>query len=456
MNKVKENIEKLLSKFAQIPISYPDQTVNSEYRRPSLVAKLEQFKDRCLGQNNKQIHHTTISKISNGYLLCENTEQNANIQHSQINDLNIMVTKTTSVDQPLVDLVISEKNTNHLNENETIPYTDFNFNVYLKMFIHELRTPISTISMGLSLLENDDNSNENKHIIKDMNESVVFIENIFSKFIVIQDGNIKLNSFDPFSLDDLLQNVISLLHFHIQTEDVWLEYKIHSDVADVNYGDKYNIKHCIINIVKNAIKYRMNSCKSFITIDVKYVNDPKLKLHVIMPTINVPPLNTGISNISSDSLASQNKTNNFCKSSISFENPGDTHDLHCMKSTKPTIPFPFSSCKKPTHSGRNIVSNVKHDTDRDWLPKYDTIPEDIKRKKQTIQIIICDNNEHILPHIKTHLFESFNSTSGSGLGLYICKNIIELHGGTIIHEFIVPIGNQFTITLPLTIYHDNL
>ena len=73
--------------------------------------------------------------------------------------------------------------------------------------------------------------------------------------------------------------------------------------------------------------------------------------------------------------------------------------------------------------------------------------------EQTVCILVRDNNDPILPHIKDRLFESFNSTSGSGLGLYICKNIVTLHGGTIAHEF-TPTGNQFTIVLPLTMCQD--
>jgi len=75
----------------------------------------------------------------------------------------------------------------------------------------------------------------------------------------------------------------------------------------------------------------------------------------------------------------------------------------------------------------------------------------VEKKIRIDEIIITveDNNCHILPHIKDNLFTTFNSTSGSGLGLYICKTIIELHGGSINHEFIEPNGNKFIIYLKL-------
>lgn len=427
MNRVKENIEKILSNFVQTPINtevnysniLPDN-VQTEPRRPSLVNKIEKFKTRCLGYSIK----TT------------NIEQNKNSK--LIKKENIIKHDLTSIcqkdQQILIDVLHTPPGTN-INgkfknfENNTV----VDFNIYIKMLIHELRTPLSTISMGLSILEKDIQSNESKYIIKDLNESIVFIENIFSKFIIIQDGNIKLNTFETFSLDELLQNVINILHYHIHVEDVWIEYKIHADVADVNYGDKYNIKHCIINVVKNAIKYRNVTHKSFIIIDIKHINNPKLQLqlHTVLPEEKS-------FFIQSDESAVKSSQNS----------QPDSGELSYF--SKPRVPTSFPSKNKPNHYGRNVISLPENG--EQLPPNCDIIYEKIKRKKQTIQIIICDNNNHILPHIKEHLFESFNSTSGSGLGLYICKSIVELHGGTIIHEYISPIGNKFIITLPLAVY----
>ncbi|MBX2860301.1 MAG: PAS domain-containing sensor histidine kinase [Vampirovibrio sp.] len=72
-----------------------------------------------------------------------------------------------------------------------------------------------------------------------------------------------------------------------------------------------------------------------------------------------------------------------------------------------------------------------------------------------IQITVADNGPGIDPEMLPHLFERYFTAQktrkkiGSGLGLYICKMILDLHGGKIEAHSTLGQGAIFTITFPL-------
>ncbi len=73
--------------------------------------------------------------------------------------------------------------------------------------------------------------------------------------------------------------------------------------------------------------------------------------------------------------------------------------------------------------------------------------------KDTIAIIsVRDNGAGISPEIFSKLFSKYTSKSykGTGLGLYISKNIVESHGGKIWAENNTDgKGSTFTFSLPI-------
>jgi len=79
----------------------------------------------------------------------------------------------------------------------------------------------------------------------------------------------------------------------------------------------------------------------------------------------------------------------------------------------------------------------------------------IKTQKKDRQAIVSikDTGSGIDPDIKPKLFSKFatNSPGGTGIGLFICKSIVEAHGGTIWGENNVDAkGATFTFSLPIT------
>ena len=76
-----------------------------------------------------------------------------------------------------------------------------------------------------------------------------------------------------------------------------------------------------------------------------------------------------------------------------------------------------------------------------------------EKKDSEASVSIKDTGSGIDPEIKPKLFSKFitNSPGGTGIGLFICKSIVEAHGGRIWAENnSVGKGVTFTFSLPIT------
>ena len=68
------------------------------------------------------------------------------------------------------------------------------------------------------------------------------------------------------------------------------------------------------------------------------------------------------------------------------------------------------------------------------------------------KIEVCDDGQGIAPDKLPELFRPFQSTKGmlgNGLGLYVCKQIIDRHGGQLLVDSEVNRGTSMRILLPL-------
>ncbi len=99
---------------------------------------------------------------------------------------------------------------------------------------------------------------------------------------------------------------------------------------------------------------------------------------------------------------------------------------------------------------QNLISNaLKYSSLRDPL-----IAISAKSEGESWRFCIQDNGEGIKPENTSQLFDAFfrspehTSRSGHGLGLSICKKIVELHGGEIWVESKVGEGSQFFFSIP--------
>ncbi len=106
----------------------------------------------------------------------------------------------------------------------------------------------------------------------------------------------------------------------------------------------------------------------------------------------------------------------------------------------------------------NLLSNAVK-----FTPKGGRVQVRVARVESSVEIAVSDTGEGISPDFLPYVFERFRQAdnsitrrhAGLGLGLAICKNLVELHGGTI--RAVSPgegQGASFVIRLPVLSVHD--
>lgn len=99
----------------------------------------------------------------------------------------------------------------------------------------------------------------------------------------------------------------------------------------------------------------------------------------------------------------------------------------------------------------NIINNAIK-----YTPVGSSIVLSAKRHEKMVCISIADDGPGISDEDKKHLFDMFytsgiaaDSRRGLGLGLSLCKSIVDAHGGSIEVKDNEPHGAVFSFTLPL-------
>lgn len=126
-----------------------------------------------------------------------------------------------------------------------------------------------------------------------------------------------------------------------------------------------------------------------------------------------------------------NKNNNRLAIRIPLELPEVTADSARMQRVFVNL---ISYSLKHTHNGTILIKAEEEDGGI----------------KVTVKDTGCGISEEDLPHIWERYYKGKHSETGTGLGLFICKFIVESHGGKIWVESEVGKGTSFMFTLPVS------
>ena len=96
----------------------------------------------------------------------------------------------------------------------------------------------------------------------------------------------------------------------------------------------------------------------------------------------------------------------------------------------------------------NLIDNAVK-----YSPRDTAIDVELASTPDAIRIAVRDRGPGIRPEERTRIFEPFHRASttagpGVGLGLHIAREIVELHGGTLMLETPADGGSRFVVTVP--------
>lgn len=118
----------------------------------------------------------------------------------------------------------------------------------------------------------------------------------------------------------------------------------------------------------------------------------------------------------------------------------------------PNVPLIRADHKKIEEVLINLIDNAIK-----YSPEGGDIKVMFARMEESIEVAIEDSGLGMAPEDTARLFEKFHRIAtrqtrdigGTGLGLYIVKNLVEAHGGGIIVSSAPGVGSTFTVTLPV-------
>ena len=264
---------------------------------------------------------------------------------------------------------------------------------FLANMSHEIRTPMNGIIGMVEMLSETKLSAEQQEYvdnIKVSNEHLLAIINGILDLSKVESGKMTIDSI-PMNLSSLCNEVVSLFAVKARQRGLILDYHYTESLSPYIKGDPVRLKQVMVNLVNNAIKFTREGGR--VTIDVKHMQ------------------------------------NNPCE---------DKYNCHGSTGYEESL----------LEQHMDNDNSVHYDTDDSGMVHY---------KDMTLCIEVTDTGVGIKPESLEAIFDAYDQANksthrlygGTGLGLSVCKSLVELMGGYIEVDSAVGIGTTFTVLLPL-------
>lgn len=129
------------------------------------------------------------------------------------------------------------------------------------------------------------------------------------------------------------------------------------------------------------------------------------------------------------------------------------YDVTILLEVEPSLPEIEADADRMHQVISNLVSNAVKVT-----PQGNTVRVQVQRNVDELEVVVVDEGEGLSPEQIGRLFQPFQQLGrarntlggGTGLGLVISRELVELHGGRIEVSSVVGAGSRFSVHLPLS------
>jgi len=258
---------------------------------------------------------------------------------------------------------------------------------FLANMSHEIRTPMNGIIGMVEMLAETKLSAEQQEYVDNIKVSNEHLLAIINGILDLSKVESGKMTIDsiPMNISSLCNEVVSLFAVKARQRGLTLDYHYTEALSPYIKGDPVRIKQIMVNLVNNAIKFTREGGR--VTIDVKHME------------------------------------NNPCDDKYGNHKSICSHELQV---------------EQASHYNTDDSGSVNH-------------------QDMTLCIEVTDTGVGIKPESLEAIFDAYDQANksthrlygGTGLGLSVCKSLVELMGGYIEVDSAVGIGTTFTVLLPL-------
>lgn len=258
---------------------------------------------------------------------------------------------------------------------------------FLANMSHEIRTPMNGIIGMVEMLAETKLSAEQQEYVDNIKVSNEHLLAIINGILDLSKVESGKMTIDsiPMNISSLCNEVVSLFAVKARQRGLTLDYHYTEALSPYIKGDPVRIKQIMVNLVNNAIKFTPEGGR--VTIDVKHME------------------------------------NNPCEDKYGNHKSICSHELQV---------------EQASHYNTDDSGSVNH-------------------QDMTLCIEVTDTGVGIKPESLEAIFDAYDQANksthrlygGTGLGLSVCKSLVELMGGYIEVDSAVGIGTTFTVLLPL-------